>query len=240
MSFKPHVLVCDDETDVREMVAKYLQKRDFDVTMAFDGPSLDEQMTSTSAFDLVLLDINMPGEDGLSILRRLRAEQKLPIIMLTAAGEPVDKVIGLEMGADDYLAKPIDLRELEARIKAVLRRSGQSDVVEVDSIDNAERVAIAGMVLDLSSTTLYGRDGKEVPLTSMEYTLLKLFIKNKGRVLNRDQLMEMASDRDWDPFDRSIDIRVLRLRKKLEVNPKKPTIIRTVRGLGYVFDPKDT
>ena len=134
------------------------------------------------------------------------------------------------------VARPVDGH----RIKAVLRRSGQSDVVEVDSIDNAERVAIAGMVLDLSSTTLYGRDGKEVPLTSMEYTLLRLFIKNKGRVLNRDQLMEMASDRDWDPFDRSIDIRVLRLRKKLEVNPKKPTIIRTVRGLGYVFDPKDT
>ncbi|MBX2839057.1 MAG: response regulator [Gammaproteobacteria bacterium] len=239
MSLKPHVLVCDDETDVREMVAKYLAKREFDVTMAFDGPSLDEQMNTAAKFDLVLLDINMPGEDGLSILRRIRAEQPLPVIMLTAAGEPVDKVIGLEMGADDYLAKPIDLRELEARIKAVLRRTGKSELVDAESIDNADKVSIADMVLDLSGATLYGRDGKEIPLTSMEYTLLKLFIKNKGRVLNRDQLMEMASDRDWDPFDRSIDIRVLRLRKKLEANPKKPTIIRTVRGLGYVFDPKD-
>ncbi len=240
MSFKPHVLVCDDETDVREMVAKYLAKREFSVTMAEDGPSLDEQLASNAKFDLVLLDINMPGEDGLSILRRLRAEQQLPIIMLTAAGEPVDKVIGLEMGADDYLAKPIDLRELEARIKAVLRRTGKAEPISLETIDNAENISIDGMVLDLSSSSMFGRDGKEIPMTSMEFALLKLFVKNKGRVLNRDQLMEMASDRDWDPFDRSIDIRVLRLRKKLELNPKKPCIIRTVRGLGYVFDPKPT
>lgn len=239
MSVKPHILVCDDETDLREMVAKYLGKREFNVTMAFDGRSLDQQLESGVSFDLVLLDINMPGEDGLSILRRLRNEQSMPVIMLTAAGEPVDKVIGLEMGADDYLAKPIDLRELEARIKAVLRRTSKPEAVDVDSIDNTDKVSIAGLVLDLSSATLFGRDGKEIPLTSMEFTLLKLFVKNKGRVLNRDQLMEMASDRNWDPFDRSIDIRVLRLRKKLELNPKKPSIIRTVRGLGYVFDPKD-
>lgn len=237
MSNKPRLLVCDDETEIREMISKYLTKRDFDVVMVGDGAALDAVLEKDDQFDLLLLDINMPGEDGLSILRRISSSQKLPVIMLTAAGEPVDKVIGLEMGADDYLGKPIDLRELEARIKTVLRRLKKSDSFDVEDIDNAKTVNIDGLELDLSAATLLGRDGKEIPLTAMEFTLLKLFVKNKGRVLNRDQLMEMASDREWDPFDRSVDIRVLRLRRKMELNPKKPSIIRTVRGLGYVFDP---
>ena len=241
MNHKTRILVCDDETDLREMIAKYLRGRDFDVTLAEDGITLDEKLQGEQAFDIALLDINMPGEDGLSILRRIRNEHEMAVIMLTAAGEPVDKVIGLEMGADDYLAKPIDLRELEARIKAVLRRTGKSDEpVDSGNLDNSKKISIDGLLLDLSSATLLGRDGKEIALTAMEYTLLKLFIKNKGRVLNRDQLMEMASHREWDPYDRSIDIRVLRLRRKLEQNPTKPTIIRTVRGLGYLFDPSAT
>lgn len=241
MNHKTRILVCDDESDLREMIAKYLRGRDFDVTLAEDGITLDEKLQGEQAFDIALLDINMPGEDGLSILRRIRNEHEMAVIMLTAAGEPVDKVIGLEMGADDYLAKPIDLRELEARIKAVLRRTGKSDEpVDSGNLDNSEKISIDGLLLDLSSATLLGRDGKEIALTAMEYTLLKLFIKNKGRVLNRDQLMEMASHREWDPYDRSIDIRVLRLRRKLEQNPTKPTIIRTVRGLGYLFDPSAT
>jgi DNA-binding response OmpR family regulator len=238
MSTPPHVLVCDDETDLREMVGKYLIKRNFRVTLAENADSLDLALAKHADIDLVLLDINMPGEDGLSILRRLRMQQKIPVIMLTAAEETVDKVIGLEMGADDYLGKPVDLRELEARIKAVMRRSdtAASDV-DVDDIDNADYINIAGIKLDLASAKLYDREGVEIALTAMEFNLLKLFVRNKGRVLNRDQLMEMASDREWDPFDRSIDIRILRLRKKLEINPSKPEIIRTVRGLGYLFDP---
>lgn len=233
-----HVLVCDDETDLREMVGKYLTKRDFEVTLAENGEALDRCLSENPDIDMVLLDINMPGEDGLSVLRRLRTQHDIAVIMLTAAGEPVDKVIGLEMGADDYLGKPVDLRELEARIKAVLRRADKlTPELDANDIDNVSVVQIAGMKLDVASATLFGRDGAEIALTAMEFNLLKLFIRNKGRVLNRDQLMEMASDREWDPYDRSMDIRILRLRRKLEVNPSKPAIIRTVRGLGYLFDP---
>ena len=238
MSSSTHVLVCDDETDLREMVGKYLTKRSFRVTLAENGEALDRCLSEHDDIDVVLLDINMPGEDGLTILRRLRSDGNIAIIMLTAAEESVDKVIGLEMGADDYLGKPVDLRELEARIKAVLRRSDKPTCdIDVQDIDNATTVNIAGITLDLASAKLYGRDGVEISLTAMEFNLLKLFLRNKGRVLNRDQIMEMASYREWDPFDRSIDIRILRLRKKLEINPSKPTIIRTVRGLGYLFDP---
>lgn len=238
MKQQTHILVCDDETDVREMVGKYLSKREFKVTLADSGENLDKCLDSGEKFDLILLDINMPGEDGLSILRRLSIDRDIAIIMLTAAGEPIDKVIGLEMGADDYLGKPVDLRELEARVKSVLRRAGNTETaIEATDIDNSSSVHFAGMELDLSSTKLFGRDGKEISLTAMEFNLLKLFVKSKGRVLNRDQIMEMASDREWDPYDRSIDIRILRLRRKLELNPKKPEIIRTVRGLGYIFDP---
>ncbi|MBX2839026.1 MAG: response regulator [Gammaproteobacteria bacterium] len=238
MTESTHILVCDDEPDLREMVAKYLRKRDFEVTVADSGEALDQCLESHETIDLILLDINMPGEDGLSVLRRLRADRKVAIIMLTAADEPVDKVIGLEMGADDYLGKPVDLREMEARIKAVLRRSGaEKPAIDLDEIDNSSAVNIDGLTLEMSSAKLFDRAGAEIAITAMEFNLLKLFIRNKGRVLNRDQLMEMSSDREWDPFDRSIDIRVLRLRRKLELNPSKPQIIRTVRGLGYVFDP---
>ncbi len=240
MKQQSHILICDDETDLREMVGKYLSKREFKVTLADSGQALDQHLASDMKFDLILLDINMPGEDGLSILRRLCIERDIAIIMLTAAGEPIDKVIGLEMGADDYLGKPVDLRELEARVKSVLRRAGKTEAtLDAVNIDNASSVRFSGMELDLSSTKLFGRDGQEISLTAMEFNLLKLFVKSRGRVLNRDQLMEMASDREWDPYDRSIDIRILRLRRKLEVNPTKPEIIRTVRGLGYIFDPAD-
>ena len=233
-----HIAVCDDEEDLREMVGMYLTKRNFKVSLASSGAELDQVLTDRDDVSLVLLDINMPGEDGLSVLRRLRAEQELPVIMLTAAGEPVDRIVGLEMGADDYLGKPVDLRELEARIKAVLRRTEKTEPsVDVADIDNAEAVKIRDMQLDLANGQLNDAEGNNIPLTAMEFTLLKLFIRNTGRVLNRDQLMEMASDREWDPFDRSIDIRIMRLRKKIETNPSKPEIIRTVRGLGYIFDP---
>jgi two-component system phosphate regulon response regulator OmpR len=238
MNANTHILVCDDELDLREMVGKYLKKRQFRVTLAANGVELDECLQVHDDIVLVILDINMPGEDGLSVLRRLQSRDAPAVIMLTASDEAVDKVIGLEMGADDYVGKPVDLRELEARIKAVLRRSQTTaSVDDVDTIDSADKVTIDGMTLDMAGATLYGRDDQEIPLTAMEFSLLKLFLRNKGRVLNRDQLMEMSSDREWDPFDRSIDIRVLRLRRKLEINPSKPAIIRTVRGLGYLFDP---
>lgn len=241
MTKEPRILISDDEIDVREMVGKYLNKRGFDIILAEDGVARDKALAEDEALDLILLDINMPGEDGLSILRRVCAEREIAIIMMNAAGEQIDKVIGLEMGADDNLSKPFDLRELEARVKSVLRRTCKAEKsVDASDIDNSSTINFSGLQLDLSSTRLYGRDGEEIPLTAMEFNLLKLFVNCKGRVLNRDQLMEMSADREWDPYDRSIDIRILRLRRKLEINPAKPEITRTVRGLGYIFDPSST
>jgi two-component system phosphate regulon response regulator OmpR len=230
-----HVLVCDDEADIREMIAEYLGRRGFTVTTAGGAAELRAALTDKPV-ELILLDIAMPGEDGLSVLRGLRAaETKVPVIMLTAAGETVDRILGLEMGADDYLGKPVDLRELEARIKAVLRRAVAPDPA-LDA--SRKRWRFGKCLLDIEAAKLFAEDGSEVPLTAMEFALLKLFAENRGRVLNRDQILENAHDRSWDPFDRSIDIRISRIRRKIEVNPEKPVVIRTVRGIGYVYDPK--
>lgn len=229
------ILVCDDELDVREMLQEYLGKRGYAVTTASNAEQL-RAVLSSGDVDLIVLDINMPAEDGLTALRNLRLEDTTPVIMLTAAGDAVDRIIGLEMGADDYLGKPVDLRELEARIKAVLRRN------PVDSAQTKRAPGTANFgecVLDIEAAKLVGADGNEVPLTAMEFNLLKLFAENKGRVLNRDQILEQAHDRSWDPFDRSIDIRISRLRRKIETHPDKPAIIKTVRGIGYVYDPEN-
>jgi two-component system phosphate regulon response regulator OmpR len=230
------VLVCDDETDVREMLAEYLGRRGFQVQTAADAEALRAGL-ARFAPDLILLDITMPGEDGLTALRALRADgARVPVVMLTARSEVVDRVVGIEMGADDYLGKPVDLRELEARIKAVLRRTrpepGEAPAATV------QRWRFGKCWLDVPAAKLFAEDGSEVPLTAMEFSLLKLFAENRGRVLNRDQILEGAHDRSWDPYDRSIDIRISRIRRKIEVNPEKPVVIRTVRGLGYVYDPK--
>jgi len=232
-----HILICDDEPDLREMVGEYLEKRGYSVGLASDGRGLEGLIEQTDRIDAVLLDINMPGEDGLSILRRLRNDHDFAVLMLTAANETIDKIVGLEMGADDYLAKPVDLRELEARIKSVLRRV-EKRAAPLPEAASGQRMAFAGFEIDLDGAKLFKSDGAEVPLTAMEFRLLKVFIENRGRVLNRDQLLEMAHDRGWDPFDRSIDIRISRLRRKIEDTPEKPKMIRTVRGIGYVFDPE--
>lgn len=231
----PLILVCDDESDLREMLQEYLEKRAFRVTVAADATEMRAAFAE-HAPDLILLDINMPGEDGLSALRALRSESSVPVVMLTAAGETVDKIVGLEMGADDYLGKPVDLRELEARIKAVLRRETKP-AAELNNGTTAQTIAMGDFTLDLDAARMTDADGAVVQLTAMEFRLLKLFAENRGRVLNRDQILEQAHDRSWDPFDRSIDIRISRLRRKIERNPEKPSMIRTVRGIGYVFDP---
>lgn len=230
-----HILVCDDELDVREMLQEYLGKRGFKVSMASSGDEL-RTVLSHNQINIMILDINMPGEDGLSILRSLRPETEIPIIMLTAAGEVVDRIIGLEMGADDYLGKPVDLRELEARIKAVLRRNSNNNA-EATNSEKPGTAAFGDFTLDIDAAKLLDIDGNEVSLTAMEFSLLKVFAENKGRVLNRDQILEQAHDRSWDPFDRSIDIRISRLRRKVEKHPEKPSIIKTVRGIGYLYDP---
>lgn len=231
-----HILVCDDESEVREMLAEYLSRRGFRVSSAADANELRSRLDERMP-DLVVLDINMPGESGLSVLKSLSAESHPPVVMLTAAGDVVDRIIGLEMGADDYLGKPVDLRELEARIKAVLRRRASQGDGAPDGADEARtRYRFGKTWLDLDAARLCDAEGNEIPLTSMEFNLLKLFARNRGRVLNRDQILEGAHDRSWDPFDRSIDIRISRIRRKVEVNPKKPTVIRTVRGIGYIYD----
>lgn len=229
------VLVCDDEPHLREMVAEYLGERGYCVIEAANGLELKASLQSDEP-DLIILDVNMPGMDGLTVLRELRVNSNVPVIMLTGASEVIDRVVGLEMGADDYVGKPVDLRELEARIKATLRRQ---TVVAVEQ-DTKSRlngtIPFGTCRLDLDAAKLFGADDDEIALTAMEFSLLRVFAENRGRVLNRDQLLEQAHDRGWEPFDRSIDLRISRLRRKIEVNPVKPETIRTVRGIGYVFD----
>lgn len=231
------ILVCDDEADIRDMLREYLSKRGYQVLTASSSTELLEAL-EVGPVDLILLDINMPGQDGLTTLRNLRADDQTPVVMLTAAGEVMDRILGLEMGADDYLGKPVDLRELEARIKAVLRRKVEPATPVATGVGAGTTAAFGSFTLDLSAAKLLAEDGDEVPLTAMEFNLLKVFAENRGRVLNRDQILEQAHDRSWDPFDRSIDIRISRLRRKIEANPQKPSIIRTVRGIGYIYDPQ--
>ncbi|MEQ8356156.1 MAG: response regulator [Kiloniellaceae bacterium] len=235
MQGQKHIVVVDDEPGIRETIQEYLELHDFRVTPADGGERLRDVIGADDV-DLVLLDIRMPGEDGLSLARYLRGNSKVGIIMLTAAGEVVDRIVGLEMGADDYLAKPVDLRELLARIKAVLRRAEQARAV--DSGDGPGDVQVARFgrfTLNLESHKLFDPEGGEVPLTGMEFDLLKAFADNPNRVLTRDQLLNLAHNRDWEPFDRSIDIRIARIRRKIESDPAKPQVIKTVRGAGYIY-----
>jgi two-component system phosphate regulon response regulator OmpR len=217
------------------MLEEYFTKRGYTVIVATNTDEMRAALAERK-IDLVLLDIRMPGEDGLSALRSLRVSDRTPVVMLTAADESVDRIIGLEMGADDYVGKPVDLRELEARIKAVLRR-GVTAAPDTGTDAPRKSISFAGFTLDLEAARLSNAEGREIELTAMEFRLLKLLAENRKRVLNRDQILEQAHDRPWDPFDRSIDIRISRLRRKIESNPQKPEIIRTVRGIGYVFDP---
>lgn len=230
-----HVVVVDDEADIRETIEDYLKLHGFTVSTADGGEAL-RRIVEENTVDLVLLDINMPGEDGLSLARFLRERGEVGIIMLTAAGEVVDRIVGLEMGADDYLAKPFDLRELLARMKSVMRRSQAGEAVTVDG-QPVQRAKFGTCQLDLDSHKLFDAEGEEIAITSMEFDLLKVFAEHPNRVLNRDQLLEMAHNRGWEPFDRSIDIRITRLRKKIEADPAKPQVIKTVRGAGYMFVP---
>lgn len=243
------IVVCDDDADLRDMVAEFLTRRGFTTVEADCADQLVERLNEAPA-DAVILDINMPGTDGLTALRDLRAtgpHAKVPVVMLTAACDVTDRIIGLELGADDYLGKPVNLRELEARVKAVLRRSASEPAASAPAAAEAAvpavetqpalsaTVAVGRCTLDLEGAKLFGPEGEDIPMTAMEFALLKVFVRNKGRVLNRDQLLEQAHDRGWDPFDRSIDIRISRLRRKIEQNPQKPEVLRTVRGIGYVF-----
>ena len=232
MSEQPRILVVDDDADLRWMVNKYLSKHEYSVTLAEDGEKMREALERES-FDLAILDINLPGEDGLSLARYLRGNHDIGIIMLSAAAEVFDRIVGLEMGADDYVTKPFEPRELLARVKSVLRRV--QNTVETN-VDGATKLVKFGeFSLDLDAHQLLDQENLAVSLTSMEFDLLKAFAENPNKVLSRDQLLNLSHNRDWDPFDRSIDIRITRLRRKIEKEPSRPQIIKTVRGAGYIF-----
>jgi two-component system phosphate regulon response regulator OmpR len=231
------ILIVDDDRDVRESMGEYLSGHGYEVTLAEGGEAMRRAIAAAPA-DVVLLDLNLPGEDGLSLARWLRAEHDVAIIMVTAAGEVVDRVVGLEVGADDYLAKPFDPRELRARLKSVLRRAKGRGAPAAGAAAT-KRVKVGRCSLDLQTHQLFGADGEELPLTGMEFDLLRVFAERPNQVLSRDQLLTHTRNREWEPFDRSIDIRIARLRKKIEANPAKPKTLKTVRGAGYIFIPGD-
>lgn len=236
-----HILVVDDDREIRDLVGRFLGGHGFRVTTAADGREMLKALDGW-AIDLVVLDLMLPGEDGLTLCRNLRAQSDIPVVMLTAMGEETDRIIGLEMGADDYLPKPFNPRELLARIKAVLRRSSRRRPGEAERPEGGKHrvVAFAGWRLDLDSRELTSPDGLRVELSGGEFELLAAFIEHPRRVLSRDQLLDLARGREAAPFDRAIDVQVSRLRRKIETDPKKPTLVKTVRNGGYMFTPEVT
>jgi two-component system, OmpR family, response regulator len=236
MSDAQHIVVVDDEAAARDMVGDYLRMHGFTVSLCDGGASLRAEIARERP-DLIVLDLNMPKEDGLSIIRDLKQKSDIPIIMLTATASPIDRVVGLEIGADDYLAKPCELRELLARVRSVLRRA----IPPVAAVAAPARnlVRFGTKWLDMEVHLLRDMEGNEHPLTASEYSLLKAFAQNPKRVLTRERLLELANARDAEAFDRAVDIRIMRIRRKIEPDPAHPSIIRTVRGGGYLFSPTD-
>ena len=229
-----HIYVVDDEAPAREVVGEYLRLHGFEVTLCDGGASL-RQAFDKHVPDLIVLDLNMPEEDGLSLVRSLKQRSAVPIIMLTATASPIDRVVGLELGADDYLAKPCELRELLARIRVVLRRG--SGPAPTPTPKKRTPIKFGTKWLDIDAQVLRDDDGIEHPLASSEFALLKAFAENPKRVLSRDRLLDLAEARDREAFDRAIDVRITRIRKKIEPDPARPSVIRTVRGAGYLFAP---
>ena len=230
MSEAPHILVVDDHREIRDAVTRYLEKNGMRATATKDAAEMDAKLAA-GHFDLVVLDVMMPGEDGLSVCRRLSAEGKVPIIMLTALGEDTDRIVGLEIGADDYLAKPFNPRELLARIKAILRRADRAEP-HAGSL-TGRRVAFAHWVFDTDRRCLTDEDGAETELTNSEFKLLTVLLERARFVLSRDQLLDLTAGRTGSLFDRTIDNQISRLRRKVEKDPMRPRIITTVRGGGY-------
>jgi len=235
MSDNGHILVVDDQQEICDLVQEYLTGEGYRVSTAHDGPGM-RRVLSQAQVDLVILDLMLPGEDGLTLARSLRSQSGIGIIILTGRGETVDRIIGLEMGADDYLPKPFHLRELLARVKSVLRRV-QSRTGEPGAQATRSHARFAGWSLDLSSRELLSPGGEEVRLTTGEFDLLTAFVSNANQVLTRDRLLDLARNREAGPFDRTIDVQVGRLRRKLEDDPQNPSLIKTVRGSGYIFTP---
>ena len=239
MTQSQHIIIVDDEAPAREMVGEYLKMHGFAVTLCDGGKSLRTAI-GINVPDLVVLDLNMPEEDGLSIIRDLKSRINVPVIMLTATASPIDRVVGLELGADDYIAKPCELRELMARIRSVLRRSVplKAAAAETPAAKAKDQLVRFGTKwLDLEAQALRDDEGNEHPLTASEFGLLKVFAANPKRVLSRERLLELANARDSEAFDRAVDLRIMRIRRKIEPDPAKPAVIRTIRGGGYLFSP---
>jgi two-component system OmpR family response regulator len=236
MERSPHILVVDDDREICSLVSQFLSRHALRVSTARDGTEMMKTMEA-ARIDLVVLDVMLPGEDGLSLCRRLRAESATPVIMLTAMGEDIDRIVGLEMGADDYLPKPFNPRELLARIKAVLRRAEALPPATTELASGGKVLSFGNWRLDLAKRELKTTEDELVVLSSGEFDLLQAFAEHPQRVLTRDQLLDLARGRAASLFDRSVDIQVMRLRRKIEADPKDPQLIKTVRSGGYMFTP---
>ena len=233
MSPRATILIVDDEPDVREVLAEYFVAHGY-AAVGAESASAARDIAAAQTFDLALVDIHMPGEDGLSLARHLRERYaNVAIVMVTSATTVVDRIVGLEMGADDYVTKPFDPRELEARVKSVLRRTSSAGRAEI----GAERVRIGRCVLDVAAHRLSDESGDEVAMSPLEFDLLKALVEHPNRPLSRERILNLSQKREWDPFDRSVDLRIMRLRKKVEPDPEHPRFIRTIRNEGYIFVP---
>ena len=234
-----HILVVDDDQRIRQMLARYFEQEGYRISLAADGPTMRAQLNDS--VDVILLDVVMPGEDGVTLAREIRASSDVGIIMLTGRDDVLDRVVGLEVGADDYIAKPFHLREVMARVKSVLRRRGsrpdQLSRPPVLSSDD-EVIRFDGWRLDTGRRQLVSPKGDDIALTTGEFDLLSALVKYPGRVFGREALMDLTRGRSWQAFDRTIDAQIARLRKKIEVDPKNPTLVKSVRGVGYVFTAK--
>lgn len=227
-----HILVVDDDREIRDLLKQYLEKNGMRVSTAAEGKEMQKVLES-ARIDLIVLDLMLPGTDGLELCRNLRVKSQTPVIMLTARGDEMDRILGLEMGADDYLPKPFNPRELLARIKVVLKRT-QLLLPQRETEDN-KPIRFAGWTLDTIARHLISADGSVTPLSGAEYRLLTVFLDHPNHILNRDQLLDLTQGREADPFDRSIDVLISRLRRRLDDDPKEPQLIKTIRGEGYVF-----
>ncbi|WP_332690391.1 response regulator [Devosia sp.] len=230
-----HILVVDDDDQVRRMLRRCFEDEGYRVSEAADQPGVDAALAT--GIDLITLDLNLGGTDGLAIARTVRQNWDLPIIMITGKGDMIDRIVGLEIGADDYIAKPFHLREVLARVRSVLRRAGPR--TQPAAAPSTARVGFDGFVLDLDRRELSGPDGVDIRITSGEFDLLALFAQHPHRVLSRDQIMDLLKGHDWAPNDRSIDNQIARLRKLIEADIQQPRLLKTVRGAGYSFTPKD-
>jgi DNA-binding response OmpR family regulator len=231
---KTRILVVDDDPKIRTLLRRLFEGEGWDVAEAASRDEVRNQL-AIGRVDLVTLDLVLGGEDGLAIARELRQESNLPLIIVSGKGDTIDRVVGLELGADDYIAKPFHVREVLARVRAVLRRSEEAAQASSLAIVAREAFRFGGYTVDLSKRELHGAEGALIPLTTAEFALLEVFVRNVNRVLSRDRIMDLTKGHEWNPLDRTIDNHVARLRKKIELDPESPLLIKTVRGVGYCF-----